>query len=224
MLVRARMLVAAIAGGLLVVANPGWAASGDLDPSFGDGGRATAAFGAGSGGNDVVIASDGSIVVAGWIEGMVAVMRFAPDGVLDGGFGDGGATWIPLGHQGDEANAVAIEPNGKIVLAGTDSRERFVVARLTAAGALDPSFGGNGVVRTRIDDRFREANDLAIQPNGRIVVVGWSGGDWTPRFALVRYLPDGRKDLSFGDRGRVVTPLEWLRPTASRCRTTVASS
>lgn len=193
------------------LAAPSVAAPGDLDPSFGDAGRVIETFGAGSGGNDVALAPDGGIVVAGWIEGMVAVMRFGPDGGLDSDFGDSGATWLPLGHQGDEANAVGVQPNGKIVIAGTDSRERFVVARFTAGGAIDPSFGGDGVVRTRLADRFREANDLVIQPNGRIVVVGWSGGDWTARFALVRYRADGRTDASFGDDGTVQTRFEWSK-------------
>ncbi|MEX0985472.1 MAG: hypothetical protein WD096_10555 [Actinomycetota bacterium] len=204
---RARVIVL-VAAVVLAVPSVGWAAPGDLDPAFGEGGRVTVAFGEGSAANDVAIAPDGDLIVAGWLEGMVAVFRFRPGGAIDTAFGEDGATWVRLGHQGDEANAVAIQPNGKIVVTGTDSRERFVTVRFQADGDLDPSFGGDGIVRSALADGFRVANDVLIQPDGRIVVVGWSG-DRTPKWALVRYLPDGRMDRTFGDDGLVVTPYRW---------------
>lgn len=205
---RARSLVSLLAV-LLVVPLAANAAPGDLDPTFGDGGRATAAFGEGSGASDVALLPDGKLVMAGWIEGMVAVMRFEPNGAVDADFGQDGAVAVRLGHQGDEANAVAIQPNGKIVIAGTDSRERFVVIRFLADGDLDPSFSGDGIARTRLDDRFLVASDLAIQPDGRIVVVGRAGTFQNAKWGLARYRPDGRLDRTFGDGGLVRTSFGW---------------
>jgi uncharacterized delta-60 repeat protein len=185
------------------------AAPGDLDPAFGDAGRATAVFGEGSGGKDVALASDGGIVVAGWIEGMFAVMRFRPGGALDTSFGDGGTAVIPLGFQGDEANAVQVRPNGKIVAAGTDDNARFVVARFLPSGELDPSFSGDGVARTAVADRFRSASDLSVQPDGRIVVVGWAGTPANTTWGIARYKANGHLDRSFGGDGMVVTRVDW---------------
>ncbi|HEX6844627.1 MAG TPA: hypothetical protein VF235_05865, partial [Actinomycetota bacterium] len=201
--------IALVVAFLLAAPSLGSAAPGDLDPAFGDDGKATAEFGAGSGGNDAVRQRDGKIVVAGWVEGMIAVMRFRANGSIDPAFGDDGVAIIPLGHQSDEANGVAMQPNGRIVVVGTDSRERFVVARLTVHGDLDRSFGGDGVVRTRPEDRFRVASDLAIQPDGRIVVVGTAGTDLHSKWGIARFRPDGRLDRSFGDKGLVVTPFVW---------------
>jgi uncharacterized delta-60 repeat protein len=194
--------------GMTAVPTVAWAAPGDLDPDFGDGGRVTATFGAGSGANDIAIAPGGALIAAGSFEGRVAVFAFRPRGEVDTSFGEQGATWVTLGQQGDEANAIAIQPNGKIIVVGTDSRQRFVTMRFQTDGDLDPTFGGDGVVRTAAGAGFRVANDVVIQPNGRIVVVGWSG-DRTPKWALVRYLPDGRKDPTFGSHGLVETSYRW---------------
>jgi uncharacterized delta-60 repeat protein len=205
---RTRAIALAVAF-LLTTPTLGRSAPGDLDPAFGHAGKATASFGAGSGGSAVDLAPDGDIVVAGWIEGMFAVMRFRPGGALDTSFGDGGAAVIPLGFQGDEANAVDVRPNGTIVAVGTDDRERFVVTRILPSGALDATFGGDGVVRTPLAARFLVASDLAIQPDGRIVVVGEAGTDLHSKWAVARFRPNGRRDRSFGEDGMVVTPFVW---------------
>jgi uncharacterized delta-60 repeat protein len=208
-------VTAVIVAGVLIatVAVRASAASGDLDPSFGAGGRVTTAFPGGAAANAVAIQPDGRIVAVGWATRpsggpSIAVARYQPNGELDPSFGDGGMVLTSIRGGGDEARSVEVRSNGKIVVAGSDDRARFAVVRYRADGSLDPSFGGNGIVRTDLTPRDDVAYDLAIQANGRIVVVG-SAGYPTPSFAVVRYRADGRRDRSFGDRGIVITPFRW---------------
>jgi uncharacterized delta-60 repeat protein len=208
-------VTAVIVAGVLIatVVVPASAASGDLDPSFGVGGRVTTVFPGGAAANAVAIQPDGLIVVVGWAArpggvGAFAVARYEPNGSLDPTFGDGGTVLTPIRGGGDEARSVGLQRNGKIVVAGSDDRARFAVVRYLTDGSLDPSFGGNGIVRTDLTRGDDVAYDLAIQPDGRIVVVG-SAGTWPPSFAVVRYRVDGRRDRAFGDRGVVITSLRW---------------
>jgi uncharacterized delta-60 repeat protein len=208
-------VTAAIVAGVLIatVAVPASAASGDLDPSFGVGGRVTTVFPGGAAANAVAIQPDGLIVVVGWAArpggvGAFAVARYEPNGSLDPTFGDGGTVLTSIRGGSDEARSVGVQPNGKIVVAGSDDRARFAVVRYRADGSLDPSFGGNGIVRTDLTPGDDVAYDLAIQPDGRIAVVG-SARTWPPSFAVVRYRVDGRRDRTFGDRGVVITPFRW---------------
>ena len=139
----------------------------------------------------------------------------ANPGDLDPSF-DGDGTTVTRLARTDWGEAVAVQPNGKIVVAATASgrsAHRFAVVRYTAAGKLDSTFGGNGKVQTKISDcGCASAFALALQPDGKIVVAGmtWvmtSNGLGRARFALVRYRPDGSLDRSFGHKGRVVTNL-----------------
>jgi uncharacterized delta-60 repeat protein len=126
-----------------------------------------------------------------------------------------GHTLNPLYASG--ARALAIQPDGRIVVAGSwSTTERpygppaFALARYKANGRLDPSFGLHGTLLTGFGLRGANATDLALQPNGRIVVVGTStmGDPVTTNdldFVVARYLPDGRLDPKFGSRGKVHT-------------------
>ena len=186
------------------------AADGDLDPTFGDAGTVTAVFPGGSYANDVAVQPDGKIVAAGAaagrsFTGVFAIARFLSDGSLDPSFsGDGMATTRVRPGGGDEAHAVAVQPNGKVVVAGTDGRARFALARYLPTGALDPSFGGDGVVTTNLTPVEDIAYDVFLQPDGRIVAVGSAGG-WNPEFALVRFRRNGSLDPTFGGDGKVLT-------------------
>jgi len=189
-------------------------AGGDLDPTFGGTGKVVTAFTGGSYANAVAVQADAKIVVVGAVAGHTAVARYLPDGSLDPAFGTDGLVTTQLsGKRGwDEARAVAIQPNGKIVVVG-DDRERFGVVRYLSDGTLDIAFGGDGIVRTNLTNNADVGEDLVIQPNGRIVVVGQAG--LNPRFALVRYMPDGSRDPAFGDRGKVLTSFGgWASPRA----------
>jgi len=204
--------------------------SGALDPSFSAGGKTTIAFDLGGlnsdSGDDVAIQSDGKIVVAGWAETGASVTDFAAvrlneDGSPDPGFGTGGKVVIPFdlgGYLTDEALAVAIQNDGRIVLAGaaeyTENADHdFAIARLLPNGSLDASFGFGGKASVPFDmggDLADIAYDVMIQADGKIVVAGTvaSGADDTD-FGVARLLPDGSLDPGFGTvDGRIVVPFD----------------
>jgi len=133
----------------------------------------------------------------------------ATPGLLDPSFGSGGIVTTTLGSGSSQAEALAVQPDGKI-LAGGDtlvgSEEEFALARYNADGTLDTSFGTGGKVTTAIgqsDLMFA----LLLQPDGKIVAAGGSYDGSAYDFALVRYNPDGTLDTSFGGGGKVVTPI-----------------
>jgi uncharacterized delta-60 repeat protein len=132
----------------------------------------------------------------------------AAPGDLDPSFGGDGIVTTSFGG-GAEAYAVAVLPNGKIVVAG--SNNDFALARYLPDGTLDPVFDGDGKVTTDFAG-FDGTFGVAIQPNGRIVAAGGGGSssssfDSGGNFALARYKRDGGLDLTFGADGKVVTDL-----------------
>jgi uncharacterized delta-60 repeat protein len=128
-----------------------------------------------------------------------AAVRLTADGRLDSTFGDGGRVHLPFDLGGPEyddfANAVAVLPDDKILLAGT---ARFpdgslaVVARLTSDGKLDPTYDGDGKAGAP-----GYAQAAKVMPDGRVVFVGGE---------LVRLAADGQPDPTFGTGGRAPTP------------------
>jgi uncharacterized delta-60 repeat protein len=198
---------------LALGAPPALAAAGDLDPGFDGDGKVTTPFPVGSFANALAIQADGRIVAVGAAAGgsgtgEFAVARHETDGGLDATFGGDGIVTTPIaGGEGDEARSVAIQPNGKIVVGGTDSYERVALARYRANGVLDDSFGGDGIERTDLSAGEDVVHDVALQANGRIVAVGYGGRE--PRFTVLRYRSDGRLDRSFGDRGMVQIARRW---------------
>jgi uncharacterized delta-60 repeat protein len=178
------------------------AAGGGLDPSFGGDGKVTTPFKYGGYATAVAVQADGKVVVVGAAGGEpptgdFAVARYLPDGRLDPSFGGDGKVVTPVGVDFDEANAVAIDGAGRIVVAGHADRERFTVARYLSNGTLDPTFDGDGIVTTEFTPGYDIAHGIAIQPNGRIVVAGQSGTE-EPWYAMARYRADGTLDPAFG--------------------------
>lgn len=207
---------------------------GTLDPTFGIGGQVVTDFSALVGfekadvARDVAIQADGKIVVvgSGSFEPIFSLARYNPDGSLDTTFGEGGLVITSFGHTNpvtgepgrESAFGIAIQADGKIVVAGfisypgdpgTRGTIDFALARYNPDGSLDTSFGAGGLVTTDFDSMMDQARDLAIQSDGKIVVVGFTGPSLpseTPvDFALARYNPDGTLDVTFGTGGRVVT-------------------
>ena len=207
MSLRSIALVVAIM--VTVGATPALGADGDLDPSFGDGGKVTTAFPVGSFATAVAVQPNGKIVTVGTAAGATgrgefAVARYRDDGSLDPTFGDGGTLTTAIRGGGDEARAVAIQDDGRIVVAGTDSWATFAVVRYRRHGALDTTFGGDGIVRTNFTPGDDIAWDVVIQGDGRIVAVGGAGFG-QEGFQLARYRRDGGLDRTFGNGGKVVT-------------------
>jgi uncharacterized delta-60 repeat protein len=138
----------------------------------------------------------------------------AAPGELDPTFGGDGKVTTNFTRGLDEATGVAIQGDGKLVVAGIGNysgrNARFALARYEQDGSLDVSFGGDGKVVTNFTPGWDGASAVAIQPDGLIVAAGEAGGTGpaegrTARFALARYLSDGTLDTSFGGDGRVVT-------------------
>ena len=134
-------------------------------------------------------------------------------GDLDPTFGIGGMVTTDLNHSTDIANAVAIQPDGKLVVVGTTykqndfSDEDFVVTRYNTDGTLDTTFGRGGKVRTDFPGLAAVPSSVVIQPDGKIVVAGGAFPLFTflGNFELVRYNPNGSLDRSFGNGGIVTT-------------------
>ena len=170
--------------------------NGSLDATFNGSGWVTTDFGDFETASAVVLQPDGKIIVAGESSGNFALARYLPNGSLDATFSADGKVRTNLGAI-EFASAVALQPNGKIVVAGASNTSLgadFALARYLPNGALDTTFSGNGWVTTDLGD-FDEAFSMALQPDGKIVVVGESGG----AFVMVRYMPDGAVDPAFGN-------------------------
>lgn len=194
---------------------------GSLDTSFGVAGRVLTQVptpGAPAGTFDMLTAeataeqADGKILVVGFDltnEDLLAV-RYNANGTLDTSFGNGGIVLDPVGWGAD---SIAIQPDGKIVLAGTDFDPRngitssIALARLNADGSVDTTFGDGGMVLTNVDGLYDGANAVALQSTGAIVVAGTIGSPFPfgGVAAVLRYSPAGVLDTTFGSCGVAVT-------------------
>jgi uncharacterized delta-60 repeat protein len=186
---------------------------GNVDGSFSGDGRKTTDFGGSDEAFDVAVES-GRIVVVGRTdakgEDHFALARYRKSGALDDSF-SGNGKQITGSSENAVAQAVAIQRNGRIVVVGWEGRD-FALARYKQNGHLDHSFSGDGKQTTNFaGERGRPGKDrafgVAIQPNGRIVVVG---GSFPERhredFAIARYRRNGHLDHSFAGDGRRIVP------------------
>lgn len=182
-------------------------ANGSLDTSFDTDGLVTTSFGDGPGiGHDVVVQTDGKIIVAGTGgSGSVdfALARYKTDGSLDTSFGTNGMLTTDFAASSDYGNAVALQSDGKILVAGESytSNQDFALARYNTDGSLDTSFDGDGKVITDFGGGFDSGRSIIVQPDGKILVAGNS----TNSFAMARYNSDGSLDTSFDGDGMVAT-------------------
>jgi uncharacterized delta-60 repeat protein len=176
--------------------------SGTFDSGFGaDAGGQLVDFGGADRGNAVALQPDGKIVVAG-NSATVATNKFAlarllPGGGPDGAFSGDGKTTVDFGG-GAIADAVALQSDGKIVVAGI-SGDSFAIARLLPDGGLDSSFAGDGMSTVDVGSAGT-AYGVALQPDGKIVIAGDSGGN----FAVARLQPNGLLDSTFGREGKTI--------------------
>ncbi|MEU9173928.1 calcium-binding protein [Streptomyces sp. NPDC048420] len=216
LLARAGTVTATVLALLLTLPGTAAAAPGDLDTSFSGDGKVLTRFADDDQAYDVAVQPDGKIVSVGSsgdhsvLEGRWALTRHNADGTPDAGFGDGGTVTTPINNmdpdlQWSEANAVALQPDGKIVVAGYSWRGWenccwFTVARYNSDGSLDNGFSGDGRYFADIAGPT-EARDVAIDSAGRIVAAGYTGG----QVAVLRLNGDGTPDTSFGGDGTVTT-------------------
>jgi uncharacterized delta-60 repeat protein len=191
--------------------------NGSLDTSFGGEGYvvtdvATARWG-------VALQSDGKIVAVGYVtvsptSETIAITRFNTNGTLDSTFGSGGKVLANIGLYGlTRGTAVAIQPDGKILISGTSAPfQTFppvplgyqgVVARYLNNGTLDSSFGNGGIFRLEMSDATK-AQSLALQADGKVLIGGYrdsSNGSLSPASLLVRLNPNGTLDTSWDTDG-----------------------
>jgi uncharacterized delta-60 repeat protein len=193
---------------------------GSLDPSFGNGGEVTTDFGGfppDDHAHSLVQQADGKLVVAGGVfrsdgdfDNDFALARYNPDGSLDASFGNGGIVLTDFA-DGEEAHALALQADGKLVAAGvaftSGAGQMFGLARYNPDGSLDASFGNGGTVTTAFGSGIVQPSGLAVQADGKLVAAGSVLVGSTLDFALVRYQPNGTLDQTFGKAGRVTTQI-----------------
>lgn len=186
---------------------------GSFDDSFGNGGKIIAQIGnSHDRAFDVKVLSDGKILVCGTTNNTgtlpkIAVLRLLSTGVLDNAFGIGGVTTIAVTASFNIAQEMAVQSDGKIVVAGYNTSpdpSDFLIVRFTAAGQIDTDFGTNGAVLTDMGgvDTLRS---VAIQPDGKIVVAGETNQSPFLNLAIARYLPNGLLDNTFNGNGKIIT-------------------
>lgn len=195
--------------------------------------------------SDLIIQPDGKIVVAGQAtftdqSVLFAVLRYNKDGSLDDGgpldatpddqFGTAGKVFVDFGSQYNLATAIARQSNGKLVIAGqvllNESEYGFGLVRLNTDGSLDDgslgdatpddSFGVVGKVTTTFEGKLAGANDVVLQPDGKILAVGFASQSlFFSRFAVARYDLGGNLDTSFDGDGQAVLNFGLIGPSAA---------
>jgi len=196
---------------------------GALDTSFGNGGTVITPIGDSAQAYAVVQQPDGKIVAAGGAtpslnhgaNNSLAVARYNVDGTLDSAFGSGGiATVVGL----EAAKAATLQPDGKVVTAGSSYkgmllRQYCTVVRFLDNGSPDTSFGVGGVVTTQLanpDSTYPDSDcgGVALQTDGKIVVAASAARDFG-KVGVIRFNADGTRDASFGTGGEVVVPTKY---------------
>lgn len=177
---------------------------GSPDTTFGGDGIVTRTVGTSSFGRDLIIQTDGKIILAGQanIGGVItaALARYNPDGTPDTTFDTDGVVTTPAG----DVRAAALQSDGKIIIAG-QSASHFFLARYNSNGSPDTAFDSDGIVTTTIGTASFTM-DLAIQPDGKIISSG-SSTSGTTNLALARYNTDGSLDTTFDTDGIVTTTI-----------------
>jgi len=187
------------------------AADGDIDTTYGTNGMVVRA-GFSSAVDIAIQANDRSLVLAAYGDDF-AVLRHNADGSLDTNFGSNGLAIVAFeslssGETQDTPYTILLQPNGKILVAGSTEEitpgrhySNFALARLNMDGTLDTTFGTNGVVVTDFSHADDIAYDLAVLPNGKILAVGQATVGNNVKFGVARFLNDGTLDANFAAGG-----------------------
>ena len=182
---------------------------GDLDTSFSGDGKKTISFGGLDTANVVLVQPNGRIVVAGSTRKVstapsrFCVARLRSNGTLDTAFGSGGKRVISFGGDslGESVFGAALQPDGKIVLAG-GSDLRAAVARLNPNGSLDTTFSGDGKKTFNwAPGDFSRTQAVLVRPDGKLVVAGFSGPEGGD-IQAARLKANGALDTAFGTGGK----------------------
>jgi uncharacterized delta-60 repeat protein len=177
--------------------------SGALDPTFGSQGMIISSPNDAYPGADMALQPDGRIVIVGHDGGQVSLQRYEQNGFIDHSFGDGGTATLEI--EGG-ASSVALQRDGKIVVAAYQWDQPPRIIRLNSDGSPDEAFADGGIL---LSDPFdmRGLRSVLIQPDGKLLAIGGIPHQTccaTSGIAIMRYLPDGSRDGSFGSNGRVI--------------------
>lgn len=204
-----------VSGGYTDMVGSGFAlvrynANGSLDTSFDGDGILLTNFGIFA--NAVAVQGDGKIVAAGYGNDDFALARFNPNGSYDLSFSSDGKVETDFDAGLDVAYSIALQADGKIILAGqsdggSPGLSRIAVARYSSNGSLDPTFDVDGKITTSIGTLNNFARAVSVQSNGRIVVAGGYFDTTAVEFntALVRYTANGSLDTTFDGDGIVIS-------------------
>ncbi|MBL4731674.1 MAG: DUF4347 domain-containing protein, partial [Rhizobiaceae bacterium] len=179
--------------------------NGTLDTSFGGGnGYVTTDFsGSTDEGKGLFIQPDNKIIVVGrtfnGAQYDLGIARYNSNGTLDTSFSGDGKLTVNISY-GDDARAVTLQSNGKIIVAGS-SYDGFTVLRINSNGTLDTSFSGDGIASAAITGTQDYTGGVTVQSNGKIVLSGYASSNFT----LVRFNSNGTLDTSFSGDGIVTT-------------------
>ena len=182
---------------ILLSATSAFAAGGTLDSTFGSNGVVTTMS---SSASEVVLQTDGKIITLGSVklsdeQSKRIITRYNSNGSVDTSFGTNGSTFVEV--ELFSASKIALQPGGKLIVGG-QSGEAFAVVRYNSNGSLDTSFGTNGMgVFSGASDNYQSLGDIAIQADGKIVVVGDTSASQSTRTDLnfARFNSDGTKDI-----------------------------
>lgn len=193
---------------------------GSLDPAFGFGGQVMVGGASDDLARAILLQPDGMILLGG--RGGPSggnefyIVRFTSGGTLDATFGTNGEVTGAMGFGGNEGYAMALQPDGKILLAGSAANANdldFALLRYNPDGSQDMDFGIDGAVLTPVGTGTGDVcYTMVVQPDGKILLGGAMGSGFNASsFAMVRFLPDGSLDESFGTNGIVVSPISMGR-------------
>jgi uncharacterized delta-60 repeat protein len=203
------------------------AAAGDLDAGFGTNGIVTTTIPGSTfaGSPDILVQPDGKLLICFSANSVssgfnITLARYNPDGSLDTSFSGDGIVTSPFATGDfDEARALALQPDGKIVVAGRVgiSNASFAVVRYNPDGSLDTTFDQDGIVTTQIL-QGGIASAVGVQTDGKIVAAGSTfNGSNQDFFTVIRYNANGSVDTSFGSSGIATAdfgPIDFLTDLA----------
>jgi len=163
----------------------------------------------------MVLQPDGKIVVTGWTflsDKDIALLRYNTDGSLDSTFGINGKVITDINGETQEANAIALQQDGKIVLTGfSNTSSTFndvLVLRYNTNGVIDSTFNGIGYIIPNINNEDDEGQGIAVQPDGKIVIAGYTYSNFTYYDNVVmRFDTTGTLDTSFNSTGIVYSDI-----------------
>lgn len=207
----------ALFGGSTDFAMARYHTDGSLDTSFGTGGIVTTAIGPADldDAYSLIVQPDGKILLGGFArfagQDDFAIVRYNTNGSLDTSFGTAGIVTTAATASHDRGQSLILQPDGKILLGGSADTGGFnfdfAIARYHANGSLDTSFGTGGIVTTAIGSGNDEGISLVLQPDGKIILGGYSDMAGNYDFSIARYNSNGSLDTSFNTTGIVTTPI-----------------